>query len=102
MLGGEAGEVGRASARRRQPLPRPGFGQRAVKTVGEILGAAGAEVQAVHAVADLLRHAADIADDRRAAVQEASWMTTGEFSHQIEGMTAQSQLSISRGSSSER
>ena len=60
---------------------------------------AGTEVDPVDAVADFLRHPADVAADDRAPWKKASWITSGEFSHQIEGTTTQCRSAISFGSS---
>ena len=76
--------------------------QRLGQAVDQILDATDPEVQPGLAVPDLLRHAADAGADHRPPVRKASWITTGEFSHQFDGTITQSMLRISRGRSDGR
>ena len=85
---------------RAQPLPQARACPRRAASLRQVLGVAAAEVQAVDAVGDLLRHAADVAADHRAARAGTPPSTTsGPVSHQIEGTTTQSIRAISLPSS---
>ncbi len=92
-LGGDAGD---------QAVPEALLARRPVHHASQGCRVTRTEVQSVDPVGDLLRHPADVAADHRATVFEGLLMTSGAFSHQIDGTTTQSTWAINSASSAGR
>lgn len=102
-MGGRAvGGGGRFWTTGGETLPQGAVAQRLDQPVGEVLAAADSEVQAVppcRTSSALLPMSLQITGRRW---WKASWIATGVFSHQIDGITTQSTCAINRGSLSDR
>ena len=80
-----------------KPVPSVGIFGGVQQGLGKRGGIANRKVQPVTIRSDLLRHPADVAaDEAGLRWARASSMTSGEFSHQIDGTTTQSMSAISR------